>query len=54
MRFSVLGQFYNVFFCSFYRLQHLPLFTAISRKVVGKSACDNPEGIVGGFECTVL
>ena len=30
------------------------LFTAISRKVLGKSARDNPEGIVGGFECTVL
>ena len=26
----------------------------ISRKVVGKSARDNPEGIVGGFEGTVL
>ena len=30
------------------------LFTAISRKVLGKSARDNPEGIVGGFERTVL
>ena len=30
------------------------LFTAISRKVLGKSERDNPEGIVGGFECTVL
>ena len=28
--------------------------TAISRKVVGKSARDNPIGIVGGFEFTVL
>ena len=28
--------------------------TAISRKVVGKSARDNPKGIVGGFEFTVL
>ena len=48
------GSVLQCFFCSFYRLQHPPLFTAISRKVVGKSACDNPEGIVGGFECTVL
>jgi len=29
-------------------------YTAVSRKVVGKSARDNPEGIVGGFEFTVL
>ena len=28
--------------------------TAISRKVVGKSASDNPTAIADGFECTVL
>ena len=28
--------------------------TAISRKVVGKSARDNPERYCGGFEFTVL
>ena len=28
-------------------------YTAISRKVVGKSSRDNPEGILGGFEFTV-
>ena len=31
------------------------VYTAISKKVVGKSARDNPEGYcVGGFECSVL
>ena len=29
-------------------------YTAISRKVVGKSARDNPKVVVGGFEFTVL
>ena len=29
-------------------------YTAISRKVVGKSASDNPERYYGGFEFTVL
>ena len=29
-------------------------YTAISRKVVGKSASDNPERYCGGFEFTVL
>ena len=28
--------------------------TAISKKVVGNSASDNPNGVVGGFEFTVL
>ena len=28
--------------------------TAISRKVVGKIACGNPIGIVGGFDFIVL
>ena len=28
--------------------------TAISRRVVGKSAPDNPKGIVGGFDLTVV
>ena len=28
--------------------------TAISKKVVGNSAGDNPNGFVGGFEFTVL
>ena len=28
--------------------------TAISKKVVGNSAGDNPNGVVGGFEFTVL
>ena len=28
------------------------VYTAISRKVVGKSACDNPERHCGGFEFT--
>ena len=30
------------------------LYTAISRKVVGKSARDNPERHCGGFKFTVL
>ena len=30
------------------------MYTAISRKVVGKSARDNPQGIVSGFEFTVV
>ena len=30
------------------------MYTAISRKVVGKSTRDNPKGIVGGFEFAVL
>ena len=33
---------------------HSARYTAISRKVVGKSARDNPKGIEGGFEFTVL
>ena len=29
--------------------ENLSLYTAISRKVVGKSACDNPEWHCGRF-----
>ena len=30
------------------------MYTAISRKVFGRSARDNPESIVGGFELPFL
>ena len=60
---SVLMVFY-AFFCfwsfleqffGFFIDPNAPLlFTAISRKVLGKSEHNDPEGIVGGFECTVL
>ena len=32
----------------------LPTYTAISRKIVEKSARTIPKGIVGGFEFTVV
>ena len=37
-----------------FQLLHLVHIQLISKKVVGKSAHDNPKGIVGGFEFTVL
>ena len=37
-----------------YSVGWFTLYTAISRKVVRKSARDNPKGIVVGFEITVL